>query len=169
VLEASSAHRALQLSDRCPDDGETSVRNVWHVREGGATVSWYDVRLVFADGARVEALAVVTEASVRLEDVRARPALSLDDLTALGEWLEGPLAAACGLGAAGAPRHARPDPPRGGAENRLVAHEYRAARERGADPVLAVMNATGHGRRQALRLIGRARDAGFLAPRRARR
>ncbi|MEU9560152.1 DUF6214 family protein [Streptomyces fumanus] len=151
------------------------MRNVWHVREGAATVSWYDVRLVFADGARVEALAVVTEASVRLEDVRARPALSLDDLTALGDWLEGPLATACGLGAAptpaapGARRHARPDPPRGDAEQRLVADEYLAARERGTDPVLAVMHATGHGRRGALRLIGRARDAGLLSPRRARR
>jgi hypothetical protein len=145
---------------------------VWHVREGGAVVSWYEVRLVFADGARVEALAVVTEASVRLEDVRARPALCLDDLTALGDWLEGPLAAVCGVGGADAPgarRHARPDRPRGEAEPRLAAHAYLAARDRGADPVLAVMDATGHGRQQALRLIGRARDAGLLSPRRARR
>ncbi|WP_239109218.1 DUF6214 family protein, partial [Streptomyces coelicoflavus] len=52
---------------------------------------------------------------------------------------------------------------------RLVAQEYRAARAEGGDPVLAVMSATGHSRRRSLRLIGQARDEGFLAPRRARR
>ncbi|WP_320784332.1 DUF6214 family protein, partial [Streptomyces sp. CRN 30] len=52
---------------------------------------------------------------------------------------------------------------------RLAARAYRAAQERGGDPVLAVMSATGHGRRASLRLIGRARDAGLLTPRRARR
>ncbi|MGW4601498.1 DUF6214 family protein, partial [Streptomyces sp. NPDC004457] len=52
---------------------------------------------------------------------------------------------------------------------RLVAREYRAAQDAGADPVLAVMNATGRGRRRALRLIAQARDAGLLAPRHARR
>ncbi|WP_252866093.1 MULTISPECIES: DUF6214 family protein, partial [Streptomyces] len=46
---------------------------------------------------------------------------------------------------------------------------YRAAREEGGDPVLAVMRATGHSRRRSLRLIGQARDDGFLSPRRARR
>ncbi|MFE2440134.1 DUF6214 family protein, partial [Streptomyces sp. NPDC059409] len=51
----------------------------------------------------------------------------------------------------------------------LVAREYTAAREEGGDPVLAVMRATGHSRRKSLRLIGQARDEGFLAPRRARR
>ncbi|MCT7356445.1 DUF6214 family protein, partial [Streptomyces sp. 15-116A] len=52
---------------------------------------------------------------------------------------------------------------------RLVAREYRAAQAEGADPVLAVMGATGCSRRGALRLIGRARDAGLLPPRHARR
>ncbi|WP_241195609.1 DUF6214 family protein, partial [Streptomyces sp. SID10362] len=52
---------------------------------------------------------------------------------------------------------------------RLVAREYTAAREEGGDPVLAVMRATGHSRRKSLRLIGQARDEGFLTPRRARR
>ncbi|EGX56883.1 hypothetical protein SZN_25724 [Streptomyces zinciresistens K42] len=50
-----------------------------------------------------------------------------------------------------------------------MAREYRSAQARGADPVLAVMDATGHSRRGSLRLIGQARDAGFLSPRRARR
>lgn len=37
------------------------------------------------------------------------------------------------------------------------------------DPVLAVMDATGHSRRKSLRLIAGARDAGLLTPRHIRR
>ncbi|MBT2414525.1 hypothetical protein J7I94_28935 [Streptomyces sp. ISL-12] len=150
-----------------------SVRHAWNVCEDGATASWYDVLLVFADGARIEALAVVSPDGVCLEDVQARPALCLDDLTALGEWLEEPLAEACGAvradGTPSAVRHARPGCPRGQEGRRLAAREYRAAQERGGDPVLAVMAATGLSRRGSLRLIGQARDAGLLAPRRVRR
>ncbi|WP_237532311.1 DUF6214 family protein [Streptomyces sp. SID8352] len=148
-----------------------SVRHTWTVRGGGAAVSWFDVRLAFADGAVVETLAVLSPHGVRVEDVRAEPALSLDDLAVLGQWLEGPLLDACVPAAAGcaAPRRARPEWPRGREGCRLAAREYRAAQEAGADPVLAVMGATGHSRRDSLRLIGRARDEGFLAPRRARR
>jgi hypothetical protein len=74
-------------------------------------------------------------------------------------------------GAAGAagPRRARPPWPRGIEGRWLVAQEYRAAQAEGTDPVLAVMCATGHSRRRSLRLIAQARDAGFLAPRHARR
>ncbi len=144
------------------------MRHAWDVREDGGTTSWFDVRLTFADGARVEALAVRSARGVRIEDVRARPALSLDDLAVLAEWLEGPLADACGPRAGDpaqpAGRRARPAWPRGREGDRLVAREYRAAQEEGADPVLAVMCATGHGRRTSLRMIGRARDAGFLTP-----
>ncbi len=50
-----------------------------------------------------------------------------------------------------------------------MARTYRAAQERGDDPVLAVMDRTGYSRRGALRLIGRTRDAGLLSPRHARR
>ncbi|WP_256923582.1 DUF6214 family protein, partial [Streptomyces sp. 13-12-16] len=46
---------------------------------------------------------------------------------------------------------------------------YRAAQERGTDPVLAVMDETGYSRRGALRLIGRTRDAGLLPARHVRR
>jgi hypothetical protein len=64
----------------------------------------------------------------------------------------------------------RPEDADGGeGETGLVARVYRAAQERGTDPVLAVTNATGRDRRGALRLIGRARDAGLLTPRHARR
>ncbi|MFE2460175.1 DUF6214 family protein [Streptomyces sp. NPDC059402] len=150
-----------------------SVRHAWVVSEGSTTTSWFDVRLAFADGARVDALAVLCGEEVRVEDVRARPPLSLDDLAVLAEWLEDPLFEACvpapARGLPAASRRARPAWPRGREGRRLVAQEYRAAREEGGDPVLAVMRATGHSRRKSLRLIGQARDEGFLAPRRARR
>jgi hypothetical protein len=172
VLEASFVDRSLQLSDRCPEDGEPAVRHTWVLRDGGATVSWFDVRLTFADGARLEVLAVLSGGGLRVEDVRAEPPLSLDDLAVLAEWLESPLLDACapavGTAAAGR-RRARTPEPRGREERRLVAQEYRAARDVGGDPVLAVMRATGYSRRRSLRLIGRARDDGFLTPRRARR
>ncbi|MEU6575154.1 DUF6214 family protein [Streptomyces sp. NPDC046805] len=196
------------------------VRPAWEVREleGGTSVtsSWFQVRLAFPDGARVVALAVLSEGRVSIEDVNARPALSLADLTVLADWIEGPLSEACGVragsegvgdrcevvgdgeaaeGGAGhaddgdrddaqgfgdaqrcdegaepaGTSHSRAAWPRGAEGRRLVAQEYRAAQEDGIDPVLAVMCATGCSRRRSLRLISKARDAGFLAPRHARR
>ncbi|MDQ0779190.1 hypothetical protein QF026_007656 [Streptomyces aurantiacus] len=155
-----------------------SVRRAWEVRENDTATTWCDVRLSFDDGAGVELLAVVCEGCVSIEDVRARPALSLDDLAVLADWIEGPLLEACAGTAeaqvAGADdgssgrRHARPALPRGTESRRLVAGEYLAAQRAGRDPVLAVMSATGHSRRRSLRLIAGARDAGLLAPRHAR-
>ncbi|WSP86673.1 DUF6214 family protein [Streptomyces sp. NBC_01235] len=63
----------------------------WEVREGEGITSWFHVRLAFADGAHVELLAVVCGGSASIEDIRARPALSLVDLTVLADWIEGPL------------------------------------------------------------------------------
>ncbi|MFH0179748.1 DUF6214 family protein [Streptomyces cacaoi] len=188
-----------------------SVWPAWEVREAGGVTSWFHVRLGFVDGARVELLAVVCEGRVSVEDVSARPPLSLVDLTVLADWIEGPLFERCdeggGLEAAGVedtddtggvcgaegadgvcgaegvrepavaedadeaflPRRARPAWPRGIEGRWLVAQEYRAAQEKGADPVLAVMCATGHSRRRSLRLIAQARDAGYLTPRHVRR
>ncbi|MFJ4788554.1 DUF6214 family protein [Streptomyces sp. NPDC088794] len=154
-----------------------SVWPAWEVREEEGSTSWFNVRLEFADGARVDALAVVGEAGVSVEDVRAQPALSLDDLAVLADWIEDPLFEACGLPAgpadgsedATASRRARPAWPRGIEGRWLIAEEYRAAQEEGVDPVLAVMSATGHSRRKSLRLISQARDAGFLTPSHARR
>ncbi|MEU1273079.1 DUF6214 family protein [Streptomyces sp. NPDC005799] len=170
MLEASF----LNLSDRCPTDGVVSVWPAWEVREDTGKTSWFTVRLAFPDGARVDALAVVSEGCVSLEDVRALPALSLDDLTVLADWIEEPIFEACGLapepaGEPGPGRRARPTWPRGLEGRRLVAEEYRAAQEVGHDPVLAVMHATGHSRRKTLRLISQARDAGYLTPGHARR
>jgi hypothetical protein len=148
----------------------------WEVQERGGATSWFNARLAFTDGARVDVLAVVSRGQVSLEEVRAQPPLSLDDLAVLADWIEGPLFEVCGArsGPPGEPREApsrraRPPWPRGIEGCRLVAEEYRAAQEEGLDPVLAVMSATGHSRRRSLRLIAGARDAGFLTPRHARR
>ncbi|WP_460062023.1 DUF6214 family protein [Streptomyces sp. YKOK-I1] len=160
-----------------------SVRPAWELRENGdSAATWFDVRLAFADGAGVDLLAVVSGGCVSFEDVHARPPLSLVDLAELADWIEGPLLDSCagGTGAAngegeedpaspGGARRARPAWPRGGEGCRLVAQEYRAAQQQGVDPVLAVMRATGHSRRRSLRLIARARDAGHLTPRHAKR
>ncbi|MDK1347594.1 DUF6214 family protein [Streptomyces sp. 378] len=150
-----------------------SVRPAWEVRENEGATRWFEFRLVFADGARVDALAVVGGGCVCVEEVRAQPALSLDDLAVLADWIEESVAEACAGsgpdGPGGEGRRARPAWPRGAEGRRLVAQAYRAAQLDGADPVLAVMDATGHSRRTSLRLIGRARDEGLLSPRRARR
>ncbi|MFI9831523.1 DUF6214 family protein [Streptomyces sp. NPDC051913] len=152
-----------------------SVWPAWEVQEDEDATSWFHVRLAFTDGARVDLLAVVSDGCASLEDVRAQPALSLDDLGVLADWIEGPLFEACGLGPApehgepGVSRRARPAWPRGVEGRWLVAQEYRAAQEDGVDPVLAVMCATGHSRRKSLRMIAQARDAGYLTPRHARR
>ncbi|MER6571734.1 DUF6214 family protein [Streptomyces sp. NPDC001093] len=69
----------------------------WEVREHCDTTSWFHVRLAFPDGARVDALAVVREGCVSIEDVSAQPALSLPDLTVLAGWIEGPLFESCGV------------------------------------------------------------------------
>ncbi|MEV6054352.1 DUF6214 family protein [Streptomyces sp. NPDC052107] len=74
-----------------------SVRPAWKVRENGEATSWFHVGLVFPDGAQVDALAVVRDGRVSIEDVRAQPALSLADLTVLADWIEGPLFESCGV------------------------------------------------------------------------
>ncbi|NNN29110.1 hypothetical protein HLK59_01820 [Streptomyces sp. S3(2020)] len=152
-----------------------SVWPAWEVQEGEGATVWFNVRLAFTDGARVDALAVVAEGQVSIEDVRAQPALSLDDLAVFADWIEGPLCEACGAGPAdeddeqAGSRRARPAWPRGAEGRWLLAQEYRAAQDEGVDPVLAVMCATGHSRRKSLRMIAQARDAGYLTPRHARR
>jgi Family of unknown function (DUF6214) len=96
VLEASF----LDLSDRNAADGAVSVWPAWKVREhDGTTTSWFQVRLAFPDGAHVDALAVLRDGRVSIEDVSAQPALSLADLTVLADWIEGPLFESCGVAA----------------------------------------------------------------------
>ncbi|MFE0131054.1 DUF6214 family protein [Streptomyces sp. NPDC059037] len=136
---------------------------------------WFHVRLTFADGAVVDARAVVSEGRITLGDLSAGPPAPAEGRAGpavTGHWSEtghwsdnAPSAdpAAC----AGAPaRHrARPSWPRGREGRRLVAEAYRAAQGEGRDPVLAVMSETGRSRRRSLKLVAAARDAGFLPPR----
>lgn len=202
---------------------------------------WVDIRLTFADGARVDVLAVLRDGVIAVEDAQANPPLPLDDLTELGAWIEAPLAYACravagqhhvesgpatdddpltdvgaltddnampaavavteegeGYEYEGDPadsdtdarlldarlldsplleeepapggRHRADDPASSdSADRRGVAETYRRAQQLGQDPVLAVMCATGYGRRKSLSLIASARDGGYLTPRHRRR
>ncbi|XHL93533.1 DUF6214 family protein [Streptomyces niveus] len=58
---------------------------------------WVDIRLTFADGARVDVLAVQRDGVIAVEDAQAAPPLPLDELTELGAWIEAPLAYARGV------------------------------------------------------------------------
>ncbi|WP_347242148.1 DUF6214 family protein [Streptomyces sp. IB2014 016-6] len=58
---------------------------------------WVDIRLTFADGARVDVLAVQRDGVIAVEDAQADPPLPLADLTELGAWIEAPLAYARGV------------------------------------------------------------------------
>lgn len=160
---------------------------------GGAGLPpWFCVRLTFADGARVDVLAVVGDGRMQIEDLRAEPPLPLEAFGALTEWITEPLRDACravaerqgvpllpfaaGLdpgSVRGAPAPSRHRAPRTRTRRRTArraaAAAYRAAQEEGSDPVIAVMGATGRSRRKSLRLIAAAREAGFLAPRHVRR
>lgn len=53
---------------------------------------WVDIRLTFADGARVDVLAVLRDGVIAVEDAQADPPLPLDDLSGLAAWIEAPLA-----------------------------------------------------------------------------
>ncbi|MBT2488381.1 hypothetical protein J7E96_07555 [Streptomyces sp. ISL-96] len=144
--------------------------------------AWFNVRLTFADGARIDVLAAMSAERITVEEVRAD--LPLGGFTAAAEWVEGPLGGACRVVAEDPPRtpatqasepkpppvrRARPSWPGGKAGRRIAAQAYRAAQQAGQDPVLAVMCATGRSRRKSLRLIASARDEGHLPPRHNRR
>ncbi|MEW2494816.1 DUF6214 family protein [Streptomyces nodosus] len=163
------------FSDHFRSDGAVSVRPAWEVREHGNVTRWFTARLDLPEGGRIEVLAVVADDCVAIEEVRAQPPLSLDDLAVLADWIEEPLFRACATepGPAREPAEApatgdRPPWPRGIEGLRLVAEEYLAAQKEGDDPVYAVMCATGRSRRRALKLIAGAREAGFLTPRHIR-
>ncbi|MEU1597413.1 DUF6214 family protein [Streptomyces sp. NPDC005708] len=163
------------FSDHFGSDGAVSVRPAWEVRERENTMTWFAVRLDLPDGGCVDVLAVVAGGCVAIEEVRAQPGLTLDDLSALADWIEEPLLEACGMEPDRSPVPTGPPTcgegpawPRGVEGWRLVAEEYLAAQHADTDPVFAVMRATGRSRRRALKLIAEARDAELLAPRHAR-
>lgn len=183
------------LPGGCRPRDPVPVWPVWELQGHGSASGlgglppWFTVRLTFADGARVDLLAAIGEHGVLIEDLRAEPALSMTAFAALADRIAEPLqqarrAVAERLGvAADEPRPAPPGPAPGGVPVRRARRGRRrgrgdrrgaaaadvAAQRVGADPVLAVMWATGHGRRTSLRLIAAARDDGYLSPRHARR
>lgn len=192
----------LNLNDQYDSDEALPYPPVWELQGQGtvtcgtgrihgapegpyeASPPWFDIRLTFADGARIDVLAVVTDGRIAIEDMRADPPLPLAGFAVLADRIEDPLGDACRVlvedHMAGEPapaaevplpgrRRARTVTPRGGAGRRIAAAAYRAAQQEGSDPVLAVMGATGRSRRRALRLIAGARDDGLLAPRHHRR
>ncbi|AXG82289.1 hypothetical protein DVK44_01430 [Streptomyces paludis] len=68
---------------------------------------WVDVRLTFADGARIDVLAVVRDGRIAIEDAQADPPLALAGFAALAEAIEAPLQSACQVVAG---RHRPPVP-----------------------------------------------------------
>ncbi|TJZ58761.1 hypothetical protein FCH28_00885 [Streptomyces piniterrae] len=71
---------------------------------------WFSARLTFDDGARIDVLVTVSEdGRITVEDMRADPPLTLDGLSALARWIEGPLDDACRV-ATGRPRKDQPSP-----------------------------------------------------------
>ncbi|MET7617254.1 DUF6214 family protein [Streptomyces sp. NPDC005408] len=183
----------LNGNDQYDPDETLPYPPVWELHGAGRVTSepgghdisspWFNVLLTFADGARIDVVAVVADGRIAIEDLRADPPLPLEGLAVLADRIEDPLEDACGVAAqqpgpvekepADTPmpgrRRARPAVPRGSAGRRIAADVYRAAQQEGRDPVLAVMAATGRSRRKALRLIAGARDKGYLAPRHNRR
>ncbi|WP_438484396.1 DUF6214 family protein [Streptomyces sp. S186] len=71
----------------------------WELQAQGSAASelgpWFSARLSFPHGARIDVLVTVNGDRLTVEDVRADPPLTLDDLASLAHWIEGPLDDAC--------------------------------------------------------------------------
>ncbi|WSJ48157.1 DUF6214 family protein [Streptomyces sp. NBC_01317] len=94
-----------------PNDPETAAWPVWEVQGYGTVTTagdplagparreirppWVDIRLTFADGARIDVLAVVHEGRIAIEDAQADPPLALEGFAALAGVIEAPLQDAC--------------------------------------------------------------------------
>ncbi|MFJ9616271.1 DUF6214 family protein [Streptomyces noursei] len=85
----------------------------WELQAHGSAASelgpWFSARLTFPHGARIDVLVTATGDRLTVEDVRADPPLTLDDLAMLARWIEGPLDDAC-RAATGRPPKAAPGP-----------------------------------------------------------
>lgn len=79
--------------------GHGTVTGAGDPRDGAARREilppWVDIRLTFADGARIDVLAVVRDGRIAIEDAQADPPLALDGFAALAEAIEAPLQNAC--------------------------------------------------------------------------
>ncbi|MFJ9030335.1 DUF6214 family protein [Streptomyces sp. NPDC102274] len=91
--------------------GHGTVTGAGDPRDGAARREilppWVDIRLTFADGARIDVLAVVRDGRIAIEDAQADPPLALDGFAALAEAIEAPLHNACQVVA---DRHRPPAP-----------------------------------------------------------
>ncbi|MFI1202547.1 DUF6214 family protein [Streptomyces sp. NPDC020883] len=71
----------------------------WELQAHGSAAPelgpWFSARLSFPHGARIDVLVTVNGDRLTVEDVRADPPLTLDDLASLAHWIEGPLDDAC--------------------------------------------------------------------------
>ncbi|MCL7376837.1 DUF6214 family protein [Streptomyces sp. 35G-GA-8] len=98
--------------------GHGTVTGAGDPRDGAARREilppWVDIRLTFADGARIDVLAVVRDGRIAIEDAQADPPLALDGFAALAEAIEAPLHNACQV-VAGRHRPPAPQPAGGGA------------------------------------------------------
>ncbi|MFD5781968.1 DUF6214 family protein [Streptomyces sp. NPDC126933] len=91
--------------------GHGTVTGSGDPRDGAArrevVPPWVDIRLTFADGARLDVLAVVRDGRIAIEGAQADPPLALDGFAALAEAIEAPLVNACQVVAG----HHRPPAP----------------------------------------------------------
>ncbi|WP_180990418.1 DUF6214 family protein [Streptomyces noursei] len=163
----------------------------WELQAHGSAASelgpWFSARLTFPHGARIDVLVTATGDRLTVEDVRADPPLTLDDLAMLARWIEGPLDDACRAATGrppktasgpGAPRDPEPGPAAAAAEEGEGLARPRSARAEVAAPADDVVHGegalrgagAGAGRRQwrGGRSAGRRR-AGSGADRRGRR
>lgn len=180
----------LNVNDQYDLSGVLPYPPVWELQGAGTVTSeppgygvppWFNVRLTFADGTRVDVVAVVDDGRIAIEDLRADPPLPLEGFAVLADRIEDPLEDACGIVAQqpGPGMAERAEPPgtvaapgprcRAAVPAGASRPTPTGPRSGGRDPVLAVMSATGRNRRKALRLIAGARDEGYLAPRHNRR
>ncbi|MFE6689137.1 DUF6214 family protein [Streptomyces sp. NPDC057743] len=85
----------------------------WELQAHGSAASelgpWFSARLTFPHGARIDVLVTAAGDHLTVEDVRADPPLTLDALSALAHWIEGPLDDAC-RAATGRPPKSAPAP-----------------------------------------------------------
>lgn len=93
--------------------GHGTVTGAGDPRDGAARREilppWVDIRLTFADGARIDVLAVVRDGRIAIEDAQADPPLALEGFAALAEAIEAPLHNACQV-VAGPHRPPAPQP-----------------------------------------------------------
>ncbi|MFB6982383.1 DUF6214 family protein [Streptomyces scopuliridis] len=118
--------------------GHGTVTGAGDPRDGAARREilppWVDIRLTFADGARLDVLAVVRDGRIAIEDAQADPPLALDGFAALAEAIEAPLHNACQV-VAGPHRPPVPQPAESGVPADTPVTSLAAGSGEGAPPL----------------------------------